>query len=314
MAIPLSINNVVHLYLYGTIDEPVDVEKALRSSEQSPVVSTTVDVASYMASVGRFSSPFQTKVVQDFFGGNLDLSKYADSDGNIDVTLEQLITDKLAKNMYQVSISQYSTGMGESDYVYRAFIWGSTSFRLGGSTHFVVQGQESYIKGASMLPYDTDFDFESSSSIAKVANDLYLKDLVDPYGIGRKVNLEFTAQDKDTWQQSQANNILHAADDNRGIADYIQSDLPYTVLTGGVYSGILQTASLLNEIHHAAPYIKDGMNVVYGSNSPDESADFAGSAWSFDATKGSFLVGGEGDDIIQGGSHNDRLYGGLGKG
>ena len=57
--------NMISAYLYGTLEPPADLIARVRDGDDS-TPNFPIDVASYMQSVGRFTSVFQTSVVQSF--------------------------------------------------------------------------------------------------------------------------------------------------------------------------------------------------------------------------------------------------------
>lgn len=95
----MDIATIISEYLYGTVTPPENLEDRLRDASITTGPTLDVDVANYMASCGRFSSPFQTTVVQKFFDGTLDLSHYSpDQSGATSVSFDQLMLDGVASN------------------------------------------------------------------------------------------------------------------------------------------------------------------------------------------------------------------------
>lgn len=178
----MDIATIISEYLYGTVTPPENLEDRLRDASITTGPTLDVDVANYMASCGRFSSPFQTTVVQKFFDGTLDLSHYSpDQSGATSVSFDQLMLDGVAsKPDGSVYISQYQVGTTEADWALRGFIDGSTEFLLSPQTKFVIDDTGRHLEGACMIPYNDDFDLSSSSSDAQLANDYIFRDWIDP--------------------------------------------------------------------------------------------------------------------------------------
>lgn len=209
----VNVSTAISAYLYGTPTPPEDVSDRLRDASDTIERSFDVDVSNYMQSVGRFTSPFQTDVVKSFFPESLDLSGFTSAnDGSYSFTLSDLAAINPAYNNTVFSISQYTTGVTEGDFVERAFIWGTTAFQLNQNTHFSIDtnGVRS-IDNAAIIPYGNEnFDFVSPNLAVQYVNENVLRPLVDPYQIGRKVNFVFT--NAESWIANSAGHVFHADD------------------------------------------------------------------------------------------------------
>ena len=110
-------------------------------------------------------------------------------------TLTETIDDKGNPVEFKLSASQYIIGTDEPDYWQRAFTFGSTGLALDrDAIRYVYDaetGQALRIENVAVRPVDDNFDFESSDGGANSINSL-LKQIMDPSGIGKTVNIHFT--------------------------------------------------------------------------------------------------------------------------
>ena len=97
--------------------------------------------------------------------------------------------DDLRKSF--VGIQQYYLGMDDADYVDRAYVFGSSEFQINAEAKFIVDEDGTrWITNIWVVPVDDNFNYVSDSLAAQITNSL-TKDLIDPSGIGRTVDIEF---------------------------------------------------------------------------------------------------------------------------
>lgn len=317
---PITIQNVTSMFLYGTMTPPAEFDLRLRPASVVDV-HTTVDVASFMGSVGRYANLFQTRIVQAFFSDQLNLSSFANPSGVVHVTFQDIIQASILKSNTEpwtkadgnVTVNQYTTDTGSTDWAMRAFVFGSTGFTLSvGHTVFNIDsnGVKS-ISGGAMLPYQDNFDLGSHSKIAQAANYLVFKDLVDPYGIGRTVWFDFTEVQKTAYAQSQSNDVYTAADQPGFLANFVSELGHIFSIPTAAANALANSIDLKQQVADGADYIHDNHNVVFGSNDGSIMANDYGKGTLFDPTLKKIFVGGKGADTIEltGG---DRAYAGAG--
>lgn len=311
-----TVTTAISAYLYGVTTPPDNLDERLRDVNNTENPSFTLDTISYMNSVGRFASPFQLAIVQQFFSGAMSIPAIqADSDGAKTFTLgdyQQFTGDVLSS---RVTLLQYTTGINEPDFVERAFIWGTTGFLLNESAVFRIasDGTRS-ILGAAMMPApEENFDFVAGNPLVQAINDQVLEPLTDPYGIGRKVEFTFDPASTAAWVASKAGVVLTAADDNAGIADFFAdaaSALASLASVPAAYGAAVGV--LMAEIVEAVEYRRDGHNIVYGSARDDLlSAEGISNAY-FDPALPTIYVAGSGNDVVTTSRTDDIVYAGVG--
>ena len=216
----------------------------------------------------------------------------------------QYFKDKVFKR----HISQYDTGFSASDFITRAFIFGSTSFTIDfDSIEFIVKEDGSKeIRGLKIIPNADNFDFEGKGLKADIFNSLY-KNKIDPYGIGRQVPIVFsgnisaiTVTEADFAQLRLQKKELKSKD------GLIAKSKAYT-------NGLFEIDNLIRN----SPSInfKDslGRKVIYDADSKfhngileAESIDDMGMVFN---GPGSVLIGGGGEDDLIGSDGDDLLMG-----
>lgn len=191
---PITVENITRLYLYGAVNTPEHLEDRLRPADVTNGYGT-INTSAYMGNsgAGRYASPFQSEVVSDFFSGKLNLSQFADKNGNIDVSLAQIKAAMGESNIHSNwLISHYTTDIGSADYEVRAYVFGTSGYDLPETTRFVVENGEMRVFGASPIPQSDNFDFQAGNGAAQKFNDYLLRDIVDPYNIGREVKIDLS--------------------------------------------------------------------------------------------------------------------------
>ena len=101
-------------------------------------------------------------------------------------------TIKDAENA-ELPLYHYDSNIDSPDYWMRAFVFGSTKFELDKKSIryiFDEKGEPRRLEGVRVKPMPDDFNFESSTGIAKDINPI-LDRIMDPSGIGRTVKFNF---------------------------------------------------------------------------------------------------------------------------
>ena len=214
----VTIDNVLSRYLWNSLTPPKreDMELSVTHEKRFPIRINAVD---YMKNgAGRYASVADFKMFENFFkAGNLPAREkpYSfDEIGNklyIDFTERQRVMFGPKGNGFTVSVSQYGIDTSSSDYVERAFIFGSTQVTVTQTDiaklqFFVRPDGSREIRNLRITPKNDNFDFIGGSS-SQDASDRMLKMMVDtanagfkkvidPKGIGRAVPLIYTDTDK----------------------------------------------------------------------------------------------------------------------
>ncbi|PIT23337.1 hypothetical protein BGI36_01895 [Snodgrassella communis] len=262
---------------------------------------------------GRFVSAADFELFKNFFSSEFSAGCY-DFISMWNILKPEKFVDPKAKlsnkdkiKMFTKAISQYTTGIGSSDYITRAFIFGSTSFTIDfDSIKFVVKADGTReIQGLKIIPCADNFDFDSNSWLATQFNDFFEKE-IDPSGIGRTVPIQFTGDvpaisvtekdftklliEKHNLQFSNIN-ALDSWPKNLAVLKYLIKTSPSTSFVDS----------------HGRKVVYDGEDRFHdGSLTPAEPIDGMGMVFN---DSGSALIGGGGEDTLQGGDGDDLLMG-----
>ena len=214
----VTIDNVLSRYLWNSLTPPKreDMELSVTHEKRFPIRINAVD---YMKNgAGRYASVADFKMFENFFkAGNLPAREkpYSfDEIGNklyIDFTERQRVMFGPKGNGFTVSVSQYGIDTSSSDYVERAFIFGSTQVTVTQTDiaklqFFVRPDGSREIRNLRITPKNDNFDFIGGSSSQDASGRMLkmmvdtanagFKKVIDPKGIGRAVPLIYTDTDK----------------------------------------------------------------------------------------------------------------------
>ncbi|WP_025561185.1 calcium-binding protein [Sphingomonas sp. UNC305MFCol5.2] len=332
MTFPATVENVLSLYLYGTADKPEHFADRLRDLPPEATYPVTVDAVAYMESVGRYAYAARATVIQDFFEGRIS-SSMGVTDATGRTTLS--IADYLSQSNNDVSVlsfvvSQYGTDTAGADFKERAFIWGTTQFSIDPSATFVWENGQLSIENLVVAPFDNvgadeNFDFEAGSEYAQMVNDNFFQPYIDPYEIGRKIDIEFVNRDQ------LPTNISYSSTDF--YSDKLR--INQTSSTIDLLALPAQAALLLADIlsSEVVEYFFEDKLIVYGSYLGDvitpasaiyplSTGDLSGYGLAIATGSGNdqiigsanddLIYSGLGDDIVDGGDGSDTLHGGAG--
>ncbi|WP_308905622.1 calcium-binding protein [Neisseria mucosa] len=214
----VTIDRVLSHYLWNKSIPPrrEDMQSAATDANRMPI---NIDATSYMQNgAGRYASAVDFKMVEKFFTEKnlpaklqpysfteiVDLIYHKDDA----VRIKKLPN---SKNGFTVSISQYGIDTSSSDYVERAFIFGSTQVTVTKADidklqFFVRTDGSREIRNLRITPKDDNFDFIGGSSSQDASGRMLkmmvdtanagFKKVIDPKGIGRAVPLIYTDTDK----------------------------------------------------------------------------------------------------------------------
>ena len=270
-----------------------------------------IDAQEYMTyGGGRFVSAADFEFFKDFFSSKFSAGSYDFiSMWNI-LRAENPINSEMSNDekveRFTKAISQYTTGIGSSDYLTRAFIFGSTSFTIDfDSIKFVVKADGTKeIQGLKIIPCEDNFDFDSKNGVANYLNEDFKK-VIDPFGIGRTVPIKFTGDvsavtvtDKDFAQ-------LKKTKSEQEDIDYL-CRLKTPAYLAVIWKLIKESPSINYIDSHGRKVIYDGKGRF---NKGSLEAESAGLLEIFSDDPDSVLIGGGGEDILQGGNGDDLLIG-----
>lgn len=178
MTLPISVEDITKLYLFGSTTVPSDLAD-LNLAHHASVSPLQFDRYSYMTTgPGRFGGPAQIEIVQKFFAGDLD--SLFPSGVTTSFHLSAILD--IPENGYatQESIQQLFYNDGQNDVTDRAYIFNNQTYVLVGDPVFVVNADGSHeIHDLSTAPRDENFDFHGGSAASNLAN-AYLQPRIDP--------------------------------------------------------------------------------------------------------------------------------------
>lgn len=175
-------------YLFNRDTPPDDLvdESLIRGCSEigAPVL---VDANDFMVNGGgRFMSVARFNMVRRFLSGD----DYSPLQAGRSYTTSEIFSAYGIENKF--GLEQYYYGLSDPDYMDRAFVFGSSEFKINDDAKFVVNADGTReIKNIQVVPVDDNFDFESTDGLAAKFNEYYGPQL-DPSHIGRKVPIEFT--------------------------------------------------------------------------------------------------------------------------
>jgi|GEM_PF-3164025 len=328
-----DVKTILNLYLFGQATAPEFLSDRIRP-ENTPGPTIQLNMMDYLTSgAGRYANPARSEAFQTFFN---------------DTTLEDktYTWDQIQKALgigdksLKFGVSQYSTDVGSADHLWRSFIFGSTGFELDlSNAQFVVNGDQRSVTNFTLKADDDNFDFVSSNAFAKFINKR-LEPMLDLWGLGldsgitpRTVEIEFTGNRKSyqsyhssQFSNEQSTNISLAINENEGQIRFLDDFIDRAINTSsnaGQFFGLAGDEIL--------GYHDFGRTVtVYGTNKDDDftlkqklspflfnlfndyTLNIVGGEGN-DEIEGyrndDLLIGGAGDDILRGGRGNDMIYG-----
>lgn len=186
MGLP-TIEDVLNDYLYGQTQtaSPLTTDSLIRPNQLAANPAIVIDTQDYMSTgAGRFAVGAQFNIVEDFFTDHsLPTGSY---------TKPQLAT-RYGLSYYGWNDQQHNWQDSTDDYLSRTFINGSTAFKIGDNSNFVVDAAGNHsITNFNVVPDGNDnFDTKTDNWFTNFANTPG-KAIVDPSSIGRTVDLDFS--------------------------------------------------------------------------------------------------------------------------
>ena len=294
---------ITKLFVFGTNSpSPDDYNQHIRPTGATPA-SITYNMSDYMTGGGgRFAYPSLFGAVEKFF-------TTAIADGTYPYSQIAALLGLSASDL-TVGISQYGTGIGSADHAERSYIFGSTQFRLDTSgTTFEVVGGVKTIKNMEVRVFDDNFDFTAGNPLAQLINDLLLEPTLDPYGLGRgPVDILFSGSGKTYASYSQTDFVTDEGREGE-VSVICSSSRPFKDAAG---IASLPSSYLSNIASDSFLSFKRGdLKVIYGTPGNDN-LNSLDAEFSFDIYFGFLMVGGAGNDTLNGDPFADELQGGEG--
>ncbi|BAZ00464.1 FG-GAP repeat-containing protein [Tolypothrix tenuis PCC 7101] len=296
---------ITKLFVFGTNNPSAsNYNEHIRPTTATPA-SINYSMSDYMTQGGgRFAYPSLFGVVDKFFGATLADNTYSVT------TLATALGTTFSPDDFRLGISQYGTGISDSDHADRSYIFGTTAFRLDTSTAtFEVVGGVKTIKNIEVRAFNDNFDFEAGNPLANLINTVFLEPTLDPYGLARgAVSINFTGSGATLTEYKQSD---YTADQTRegdvsvvGTLSRITKDTLGIASLSSSYLSNIATDTFLS-------YKRGDLKVIYGTPNADSLNEFDAEL-SFDIYFGYLFAGGDGSDTITGGTFADELQGGTG--
>ncbi|MEZ7686786.1 calcium-binding protein [Neisseria sp. 20925_1_37] len=269
----VTIDNVLSRYLWNSPTPPKreDMELSVTHEKRFPIRINAVD---YMKNgAGKYASATDFKMFENFFkAGNLPAREkpYSfDEIGNklyTDFTERQRVMFGPKGNGFTVAVSQYGIDTSSSDYVERAFIFGSTQVTVTKADidklqFFVRPDGSREIRNLRITPKDDNFDFIGGSSSQDASGRMLkmmvdtanagFKKVIDPKGIGRSVPLVYTDTDKLPFVTITDKDFkkLQSEKLNRKISDALieETGIPLLRQGGGLFNKLKKSPALYDK-------------------------------------------------------------------
>ena len=315
MTLPTA-KTVTNLFLYGQettpqnlVDDALIRPDPLTPKPASTVHALTVHVDEFMdpeTGPGRFAVGSQFEVIQKFFDPGL----FTPSIPPGTYSKNEIADDFFGLSRFDFVLQQLDYRDDFDDYAERTYIYNTTSFQISDSAKFIVrENGDRVIEDFSIEPrregFQDDFDFVGGGPLTNIGNSV-LKPKVDPSGIGRTVNINYTKgstpkvtydmnsfeADQELVNSWQGGNLFTLRSEINDLTDDLFQDGTTRFLDNQnrpILYGTLDDDSLLSA------------STVSGFPTLQEFED-----------NGVVLIGGEGADNIIGSPNDDKLIGGAG--
>ncbi|WP_352596488.1 Ig-like domain-containing protein [Mesorhizobium sp. M0091] len=305
----LTSEEVVSLYLYGTKTPPSFAERLRPAGEQ---VKLHVNAPDYMThGPGRYALVSDTNLAKVIFGGAtwegngillVSASFFFSEFGSGEVTVGQLRNVYGFDNsFFTMPLSQYNIDVNSEDYARRTYVWGQSGFILSDDTIIDIVDGGFQLKNVQIRPFDDNFDYESGDHLTQISN-YFSKSIVDPYDIGRNVEIE--------WDEKDAISRTPVYDPASYASDLLDTTRDGNFADGGY---VFVSVNLQLGQENIYEYITDNDEyVIYGSNGADELTERNFHLAVGDSTYDNvhnIMVAGQGNDVIHGAGGDDLLIG-----
>ncbi|MEM8723718.1 MAG: hypothetical protein AAGE84_31315, partial [Cyanobacteria bacterium P01_G01_bin.39] len=325
----------------GTLSVNDDYNEHIRpfGSPQPPAVE--YDMLDYLTNgAGRYATPAVFPIIDDFFNSFLPPNPEDEPYDVSDIRRElDLRDDDDFREATEVAIWQYGTDTTSLDFPERAYIFGTTGFKLDlTNADFIVNDNgNKFISGIQVIAKDDNFDFRGGAGPINDLANVFLLPAYDPYGLGtdpttngqnREVPIKFTTSTNGRTYGTSSDLYSHSdwlADDlyEIGTTSIVGTALGAAKLASGIaqflnpVSTTLAGSYLLNiNSDPFLRYLRDDLKVIYGTPGDDNLSPSNRENDLFDSflpiNTPVLIAGGTGDDNIIGSRMSDELLGGDG--
>ena len=276
MVSEVTVDRVLSQFLWNSPIPPKreDMGISITSANRTPV---KIDATDYMKNgAGRYATAADFKMFENFFkASNLPArnTPYSfDEIGNKIYGIERFNSWKngfystTPGKGFTVAISQYGIDTSSSDYVERAFIFGSTQVvvtpdDLRKLQFFVRPDGSREIRNLRITPKNDNFDFIGGSSSQDASGKLQkwavgkanavFNSVLDPKGIGRSVPLVYTDTDKLPFVNITDKDFkrLQSEKSNRKISDTLteETGIPLLLQSGELFNKLKKSPALYDK-------------------------------------------------------------------
>lgn len=315
---------VTNMYLYGqetTPDNKVSNEWIRGKNETTSI---TISIPTLMESgPGRFAIGAQFELVRKFFEDGANV--LAPNDESNPFYTKSEVATELGLDRYDFVLDNSDFRDGVNDYGERTFVFGTQSYQINDAKFIVSSDGTVRIEDFGVLPrqndYEDNFDFDGGDFGTNIGN-FTLVDAIDPSRIGRKVVFNYIDSENIETSVYQRPNY--------------ESDLQRIAQWNSTEPTLLELNAAIADVAlflwlDGVTYFIDGVTVsekrpiLYGTVETDvlNGNSIQGSVWadangvptiddSAYANNGVVLIGGDGDDELNGYDNEDRLIGSAG--
>jgi len=196
----INMFEMISYYLYGQRTKPENLldDKIISSDRNNLVTEAHINSIEFMTTgAGRYVSLGNFAGVRRFLAGEyadkLEVGKVYNTENFFkEIGYPGYPTNEKT----QLRVLNYGLDTNSNDYVDRSYVFGSMSFTINPDAQFIVGKDGSFqIKNISVIPVDDNFDYKSDNHVAQLTN-LLTEGAIDPYYIGKTVNIIFDEKDK----------------------------------------------------------------------------------------------------------------------
>lgn len=321
MSLP-SIEQIVSRFLFDTDTPPANLkdDALIRPAGQVGKV-LEVDKNDFMtAGAGRFVGVERFRYVRNFLGGHDDAYLGAGKKLAAGVYTAEQLLQAYGKNPSKdgiLAINGYIQGVLESDFIERAYIFGSGEYKINKEARFYVNEDGSReIIDICVEPVDENFDYIGGNKLIQIANDL-TKEQIDPSGIGRTVPITFTGSvaqklvlTGEDWYGLDIKNKLADAAEILNMAQFGLKPQYFAGLFAEIHARLVASNIITYEDPEGRYVVYDGRDV---NNNGVIDPMLMMNITEILPYKGAAVIAGKGNDTLFGtGYSKDQLFGGDG--
>ncbi len=311
------------MLVFGTTTPDPNPNRHIRAdappSAAEPRPRQSYNMLEYLTTgAGRYALPADAPLIRSFFNDSLLLPTLVDGTYSAQ-QVRNLLKLTVDEGSLEFSVSQYWTDPLSSDFMERAYVFGSTSFLVKESgLLFKVSGGSYSVESVEVRAYNDNFDFQSSNPIAATANVL-LNQALDPYGLIPVVGGNTTSVEIVFTGDGRLDSVYTAGEYAIDRAYMALASGPLQLPAAGVVfsdasAGLATNTGYLGQINADLLfryYTADGKKVIYGTPG-DDNLNVRSAELTADVYFSYRMVGGAGNDTIKGGVFGDELWGGDG--